>query len=80
MKLTFMPTVHHKYVRQNINFIYKLEGKVRNNLKKLPINNISIPICNNPLAIHRKPRFLMFLQNQKKIAPKINNKNRFIII
>ncbi len=61
MKLTFMPTVHHTYVRQNINFIYKLEGKVRNNLKKLPINNISIPICNNPLAIHRKPRFLMFL-------------------
>ena len=42
MKLTFMPTVHHMYVRQNINFIYKLEGKVRNNLKKLPINNICL--------------------------------------
>ncbi len=80
MKLTFIPTVHHTYVRQNINFIYKLEGKVRNNLKKLPINNISIPICNKPLAIHRIPRFLMFLYNQKKVAPKINNKIRFIII
>ena len=80
MKLTFMPTVHHMYVRQNINFIYKLEGKVRNNLKKLPINNINIPICNNPLAIQSKPRFFMFLQNQKKIAPNKNNKIKFIII
>ena len=61
MKLTFMPIVHHTYVRQNINFIYKLEGKVRNNLKKLPINNISIPICNNPFVIHSKPRCFMFL-------------------
>ena len=80
MKLTFMPTVHHMYVRQNINFIYKLEGKVRNNLKKLPINNISIPIRNNPLAIRRKPLSICSCRTKKKIAPKINNKIRFIII
>ena len=80
MKLTFIPTVHHRYVRQNINFIYKLEGKVRNNFKKLPINKISIPICKKPLAIQIKPRFFMFLQNQKKMDPNINNKIKFIII
>ncbi len=37
------------------------EGNVANNLKKLPINNISIPICNNPLVIQSNPRFFMFL-------------------
>ena len=61
MKLTFIPTVHHIYVRQNNNFIYKLEGKVANNLKKQPINNISNPIFKEPLAINKKPRCVIFL-------------------
>ena len=57
-----------------------LEGNVKNNLKKLPIKSISIPICNNPLATQIKPRFLMFLKNQKHKAPSVNNKLKFIII
>ncbi len=57
-----------------------LEGKVTNNLKKLPIKSISIPICNNPLAVQINPNFLMFLKNQTKIDPQINNKIKFIIM
>ena len=57
-----------------------LEGNVRNNLKKLHINNVSIPICNKPLAIQSKPRFLILVKNQKNVAKNRNNKIRFIII
>ena len=52
---------------QKINLIYGLEGKETNNFKKLPINNIKIPICKEPLIIHKKPLFLI---DKKKNNPK----------
>ena len=61
MKLTLIPTVNHIYVIKKIIFIYKLGGKVKNILKKPPINNTNIPICKRPLIIHMSPFFLMFL-------------------
>ena len=75
-----MPTVHQIKVRQNTNFINMLGGKVTNNLIKLPIKSINIPICNNPLTVQSKPNFLMFLQNQKDKPTNINNEIKFVIM
>ena len=49
------------YVIKNIIFISGLEGKETNNLKKAPINNISIPICKDALDIISKALFLRYL-------------------
>ena len=80
MKLTFIPMVHHMQVRQNINLMNGFGGKETNNLKKLPINNIRIPICKEPFAVDKKP---LVLKHQKINNPKtadIKNKKKFIII
>ena len=44
IKFTIIPTVHHVYIIRKKIFINKLEGKVKNILKKPPMNNTNIPI------------------------------------
>ena len=57
-----------------------LGGKVINNLKKLPINNINIPNCNKPLINKIITCFLMFVKSKQNKVPNINNKIKFITI
>ena len=57
-----------------------LDGNVKNNFRKLPINNINMPICNKTLTIQSQPLFLMFLYNKKNKDPNTNNNTKFTII
>ena len=66
-------------IRKDI-FINILGGKVKNILKKPPMNNTNIPIRKRPLITHLSPFFFMFTKNQKKTKLDNNKYKKFMII